>query len=151
MAAPIDRATSTRSDAPPGSGFPTNASQPSPHPERRDQAGRVTQPRREPSVRILTCPGPRFDRSTAADFVRGTIAQCRASRYVVLDLRDVTRMDVAGLLAICSLVRATRASGGSLRLCNAAPAVRRLLAAAGVHHLADVYHTREPAVAIDTD
>jgi anti-anti-sigma factor len=151
MAAPIDRTSASRSDAPHGSGFPTTASDPLPHPERRDHAGRVAPPRREPYVRILLCPGPRFNRPTAESFVPTASAQCRASRHVVLDLRDVVAIDVAGLLAIWSLVRVSRAVGGVLRLCNANPAVRRLLAAAGVHQLADVYHTREPAVVIDTD
>jgi anti-anti-sigma factor len=151
MAAPNDRAITPRVDAPPGRVAPTTASNASTHPERRDQAGRVAPPRREPFVRILLCPGPRFDRPTAEAFVPTASAQCRASRHVVLDLRDVVAIDVAGLLAIWSLVRVSRVAGGVMRLCNANPAVRRLLATAGVHQLADVYHTREPAVVIDTD
>jgi anti-anti-sigma factor len=64
---------------------------------------------------------------------------------VVLDLSDVVTVDAAGLLAVSSLVRASREGGGALRLCNPNQAVRRLLAAVGVHHLVDVYPNRRYA------
>jgi anti-anti-sigma factor len=110
-----------------------------------DKASGERTPNRRPVVQLLVCPGPRFVGARAARFVRSATPLCRAKPFVVLDMSEVTRMDAAGLLAIISLVRVCRGAGGALRLCSPNQAVRRLLAAAGVHHLVDVYHTRRHA------
>jgi anti-anti-sigma factor len=96
-------------------------------------------------VQLLLCPGPRFGGVQAERFVREVSRFCRARPLVVLDMGEVASVDAAGLLAVTALARTCRQAGGALRLCNPSRAVRGLLAAAGVHHLADVYGTRRHA------
>jgi anti-anti-sigma factor len=113
------------------------------HLERRDE----TTPR-GPCVLILLCPGPRFTGATARRFAHYAVVHCRATPCVVLDLSDVATVDAAGILAVSSLVRASRAAGGTLRLCSPNQSVRRLLATVGVHQLVDVYPTRRHALLV---
>lgn len=97
------------------------------------------------TVLVLVCPGPQFSGGRAARYARSATQLCKGRRMIILDLSEVRTMDAAGLLAITSLVRACRSAGGELRLCSPNHAVRVLLAAAGVHHLVDVYHSRRQA------
>jgi anti-anti-sigma factor len=90
---------------------------------------------------VVHCPGPRFCGRAAARFVRFASPLCRAELRLVLDFGDVRVIDAAGVLAVAGLARACRAGGGTLSLCNAAAAVRALLASVGLHDHADILHT----------
>jgi anti-anti-sigma regulatory factor len=96
-------------------------------------------------IAVLSCPGPTFSgqRATAFGVYAAGLALTKAQ--VVLDVSEVTSIDAAGLLAITSLARACRERGVALRLCGPTHSVRVLLAAAGVHRLADIFHTRRHA------
>jgi anti-sigma B factor antagonist len=97
-------------------------------------------------VTVVVCHGPELCGHAAARFARSAYVVCRKSAGVVVDLGGVSAIDAAGLRAIAGLARACRSFGGELRLCGATRSVRQLLAAAGVHRLADVFPTRHDAV-----
>lgn len=65
----------------------------------------------------------------------------------VLDLTRVERIDAAGVLAVLRTARRARESGRVLRVGGPSPAVRMLLASAGLADLAEVHPTRAQAVA----
>ena len=96
-------------------------------------------------IAVLSCPGPTFSGQRATAFGRQAARLALTKAQVVLDVSEVTSIDAAGLLAITSLARACRERGVALRLCGPTPAIRVLLAAAGVHRLADIFHTRRHA------
>src|SRR5687768_15549787 len=87
-------------------------------------------------VTVVPCPGPRLGGRAAVRFVRSVLPTCAAGRPVVVDLSAVASLDAAGLLAVAQVVRTVRAAGGEARLCGTSPAVRAVLAGAGIHHLA---------------
>lgn len=96
-------------------------------------------------IAVLACPGPTFSGERAAAFARhaAQLAQCKSQ--VVLDVSEVTSVDAAGLLALASLARVCREQGVALRLCGPTQPVRVLLAAAGLHRLAEIFHSRRHA------
>ncbi|WP_439621369.1 STAS domain-containing protein [Gemmata sp.] len=96
-------------------------------------------------IAVLACPGPAFTGERATAFGRHAARLALTKAQVVLDVSEVTSIDVTGLLAITSLARVCRERGVALRLCGPTQPVRVLLAAAGVHRLADIFHTRRHA------
>lgn len=96
-------------------------------------------------IAVLSCPGPTFSGQRATAFGRQVARLALTKAQVVLDVSEVTSIDAAGLLAITSLARACRERGVGLRLCGPTQSVRVLLAAAGVHRLADIFHSRRHA------
>lgn len=95
---------------------------------------------------VVRCPTPRLCGSAAEHFFRMALAGCPSGTPVVIDLDGVTVIDAAGLLGLARCVRAVRATGGVPRLCGPTPPVRALLAAAGLHAVVEVFHTRAQAV-----
>jgi anti-anti-sigma factor len=96
-------------------------------------------------IAVLSCPGPTFSGQRATAFGQHAARLALTKAQVVLDVSEVTSIDAAGLLAITSLARVCRERGVALRLCGPTHSVRVLLAAAGVHRLADIFHTRRHA------
>lgn len=69
-----------------------------------------------------------------------------AGPWLALDLRSVTFVDCSGLaLLVAGQVDATR-SGGTVRLANASPVVRRLIGLLGLEGSLPVYETLEDAL-----
>lgn len=97
-------------------------------------------------VTVLTAPGPRLRGQLAERFVQEAYDTCRTAATVVIDLSQVTAIDVAGLRAIARLVRVCLQADGTLRLSGPTRPVRLLLAAAGLSDAVEVYPTREFAV-----
>jgi anti-anti-sigma factor len=104
---------------------------------RSDEFGEVT---------VLTAPGPRLCGRLADRFAREAGDRCRAASVVVVDLSQVTAIDVAGLRTLARLARVCREADGTLRLSDPTRSVRLLLSAAGLYDAIEVFHTRELAI-----
>ena len=94
---------------------------------------------------MIHCWYPRFCGRHAARFEAEAFLP--PGGRLVLDLSRVEQADAAGVLAIVRLARRVRATGGLLRVWVPADSVRSLLASAGLADLAEVYQTRDHAVA----
>jgi anti-anti-sigma factor len=75
---------------------------------------------------VLSCRG-RIVLGVEAETLR-CIAMARPERRVVLDLQDVDEMDAAGLGLLVELHCRARQRAAELRIANASPRVRRLMA-----------------------
>lgn len=75
---------------------------------------------------VLSCCG-RIVLGVEAETLR-CIAMARPERRVVLDLQGVEEMDAAGLGLLVELHCRARQRAGELRIANASPRVRRLMA-----------------------
>jgi anti-anti-sigma factor len=60
---------------------------------------------------------------------------CRGERSIVLDLRNVSAIDAAGVGQLVRAYNLTRAVNGTLRITHAAPKVREMLVRAGLFDL----------------
>lgn len=111
---------------------------PEPHPGlRSEEFGEVV---------VLTAPGPRFCGRLADRFAREASDTCRTATAVVIDLSQVTAIDLTGLRTLARLARVCQGVDGTLRLSGPSRSVRLLLAAAGLSDAIEVFHTREFAV-----
>ncbi len=80
-----------------------------------------------------------LDRGTTLTLARELLPLEReAATSVVLDLTDLSFVDVGGLKLILEAARHLRATGGQLTLANPSPAVRRLLELTAIDQTADV-------------
>lgn len=109
----------------------------------RPRRPRPPAPPREESV-VLPAPPPALCGREAARWeARAFPVPGRA----VLDLSPVERIDGAGVLAVLRAARRAREAGRSVSICGPTPAVRMLLASAGLADLAEVHPTRDQALA----
>jgi anti-sigma B factor antagonist len=69
------------------------------------------------------------------------------SDQVVLDLSEVAFMDSTGLGAMLSCLRSMKAKGGTLRVCNLTPEVRRLFDMVMMDRVFDIHKDVETALA----
>ena len=69
-----------------------------------------------------------------ADQLAGAIQRCRrdGASTIVLDLAEMTFLDAAGLRVLVRVRRGLDAAGGTLRLINVRPSVRRVLTLTGL-------------------
>lgn len=86
-----------------------------------------------------------LDRATALTLARELLPVEGAS--IVLDLTDLSFVDVGGLKLILEAARRLRAAGGQLTLANPSPSVRRLLELTAIDQTADVVDEAVPAPA----
>lgn len=83
-------------------------------------------------VVLLRCRGA-IELGPAVELFSATAeAQLRQERAVVLDLREVTRMDARGVGALAELIAAARAPRPRVTLAAASPRVMALVALAGL-------------------
>jgi anti-anti-sigma factor len=87
-----------------------------------------------------------LDRSTTLALALELLPFERGGKaMVVLDLTDLTFVDVGGLKLILETARRLRAAGGQLMLANPSSAVRRLLELTAIDQTADVVDEAVPA------
>ncbi|HKW74426.1 MAG TPA: STAS domain-containing protein [Terriglobales bacterium] len=92
-------------------------------------------------IALFECEG-RLTVESANALRRAVITQAGMSN-VVLDLKDLTDVDAAGLGAIASLGNWARSTGVSLKLMNLMPRVERLLELTGLRTEFDICSARE--------
>jgi len=96
-------------------------------------------------LEVIRCWYSRLRSSQAARF-EAEVRYLRPNR-VVLDLSRVEQIDAFGVLAVARVARRVRATGGLLRVWVPDGRVRSRLAAAGLAEVAEVYQTRDQALA----
>lgn len=79
----------------------------------------------------------------SANVLRRAVTTLAGVRNVVLDLKDLTDVDAAGLGAIASLGSWARSTGVSLRLMNLMPRVERLMELTGLRAEFDICSARD--------
>lgn len=99
------------------------------------------------TVAVIAVPGRWFSGRKADDFAASLRTLDARPLCLVLDLSDVEVVDAVGLRALAGIARDYRERGGEVAFCGAARPVRHLMAAAGLHDLAEVYQTRNHAIA----
>lgn len=100
-------------------------------------------PARNPEPVVVSVPATELCGCTAARWE----ARAFPGGRTVLDLSRVERIDAAGVLAVVRTARRAHDSGRPLRVCSPTPAVRMLLASAGLNDLAEVHPNRDQALA----
>jgi anti-sigma B factor antagonist len=97
-------------------------------------------------VTVLIPQGRQVDASNNKAFGRTITTLVAAGDKVILDLGRVEYIDSGGCGAIVILGRQLRSGGGDLKLCSLNPPVRMVLELVRIHHLLDVFNTREEAL-----
>lgn len=77
--------------------------------------------------------------------VRAAIAE--GSKYIIVELRDVTFLSSSGLRTLLLLARELRRDGGDLVLCALQPQVAEVFHLTGFDQIFQLHHTREEAAA----
>lgn len=93
----------------------------------------------------ISCTGP-LDRTSAAGLKPAVASALANAPLVVLNLKDVPKIDAMGLSAIVSGLRSARLAGGDLRVVDGTSTVRKALARTGLHRLLPVFASIEEAL-----
>jgi anti-sigma B factor antagonist len=78
------------------------------------------------------------------DEVRNLVAKGR--KRLVLNMKDVTHIDSAGLGALVAAYHSAHSRGAILRLCHLKPIFKELLQVTGLLHVFQVFDTEEDAL-----
>lgn len=90
-------------------------------------------------VSLVTVSG-RVDSATAPDFEKTLHSLVQANRcQIVVDLKSVDYMSSAGLRGLVSVLKASKAGGGDLRLAQPSARVKEVLELAGLDTIFTVY------------
>src|ERR1700694_826249 len=65
---------------------------------------------------------------------------------VVFDLTQVKRLDSSGLGSIVACLKHLRTAGGDLKLCGLSKQIRTLFELVRMHHVFDIFNTRQEAI-----
>ncbi|OFI38746.1 hypothetical protein BIU82_17500 [Arthrobacter sp. SW1] len=93
----------------------------------------------------ISCTGA-LDRTSAAGLKPAVASALANAPLVVLNLKDVTKIDAMGLAAIVSGLRSARLAGGDLRVVDGTSTVHKALVRTGMHRLLPVFASIEEAV-----
>src|SRR5512140_2936928 len=81
---------------------------------------------------ILACQGHLICGDEAEALLAAVARLLSTSEQITLDLRDLSKMDCAGLGAIVASLNAARQRGRTLELCAVPPRIRRMINLAGL-------------------
>jgi anti-anti-sigma factor len=85
--------------------------------------------------RIVRVTVEEIDRATADQFIRELTTHEPGPYCLVVDVRDVTFIDAAGVQALLAVAEEMRAAGGVIAVRRAGRAVRRILDLLGLNEL----------------
>jgi anti-sigma B factor antagonist len=69
-----------------------------------------------------------------------------ANAKLVFDLTQVKQLDSSGLGSIVGCLKHLRTVGGDLKLCGLSKQIRTLLELVRMHHVFDIFNTRQEAI-----
>lgn len=97
-------------------------------------------------ITIVTLQGETLDASNAKA-LRAQLAPVLApGAKLVFDLTDVRFVDSSGLGVLLSCLRRVHSSGGDLKLCGMAKAVRALFELVRMNRIFEIYNSRDEAL-----
>ena len=82
---------------------------------------------------ILACQGHLICGDEAEALLAAVVRLLATSEQITLDLRELRKMDCAGLGAIVASLNVARQRGRSLELCAVPPRIRKMIDLAGLH------------------
>jgi anti-anti-sigma factor len=71
----------------------------------------------------------------------------RNQKKIVLDMRETSSVDLAGLSILVERLRALRSMNGNVKFCNLKPEVYQVIQMVGLGSILDLYPSREEALA----
>jgi anti-sigma B factor antagonist len=97
-------------------------------------------------VTIVTLQGETLDASNAKAFRADLVPVLAPGAKLVFDMKSVRFVDSSGLGALLSCLRQVHSSGGDLKLCEMAKAVRALFELVRMHRIFEIYNSRDEAL-----
>ena len=65
---------------------------------------------------------------------------------MIFDLTQVSRLDSSGLGSLVACLKQMRTEGGDLKLCGLSKQIRTLFEMVRLHHIFDIFNTRQEAI-----
>jgi len=96
-------------------------------------------------VTILVLSGEKLDESNAHAFKQGVTSVLAPNQKMIFDMSRLQFVDNFGLGVLLSCLRKLHAAGGQLKLFGLSNQVRRFLELVRLHHVFEIYNTREEA------
>lgn len=97
-------------------------------------------------VLILTPQGTTIDAANIKDFKKEMASTCEPNSKQLLDMSKIQFIDSAGIGGLLSHLRQIGTAKAELKLCSITKQVRALFELVRLHHLFDIYNTREEAL-----
>lgn len=97
-------------------------------------------------VAVVLIHADHLDASRAEEFKADMTPIIEENQKVVLDMRELTFVDSAGLGAVLSCLRRLAAGGGDLKLCNLTKPVRASFEIARMHRVVEITDSDTDAV-----
>jgi anti-sigma B factor antagonist len=97
-------------------------------------------------VKIAIVPGEYLDASNAQQFKHEVQPLLETGASTVFDLRHLQFVDSSGIGVLLSCRKQVNAAGGDLKLCGVSKQVRVLFELVRLHHIFEIFNTREEAV-----
>ena len=97
-------------------------------------------------VTIVTLRGETLDASNAKAFRADLVPVLTPGAKLVFDMKGVRFVDSSGLGALLSCLRQVHSSGGDLKLCEMAKAVRALFELVRMNRIFEIYNSRDEAL-----
>ena len=97
------------------------------------------------SVVVVGLAADSLDASNTNEFKSTAAQSVQPKTKMVLDLTQVQFIDSSGIGAILALLRKVTETGGDLKLSGLNQQVRTLFELVRLHHILDIYDTREEA------
>ncbi len=97
-------------------------------------------------VTIVTLQGETLDANNAKALKTDLGPVLAPGAKLVFDLKAVRFVDSSGLGLLLSCLRQVHSSGGDLRLCDMAKAVRALFELVRMHRIFEIFSTRDEAL-----
>jgi anti-sigma B factor antagonist len=97
-------------------------------------------------VTVVTLQGETLDASNAKALKTDLVPVLAPGAKLVFDMTGVRFVDSSGLGALLSCLRQVHSSGGDLKLCGMAKAVRALFELVRMHRIFEIYNSRDEAL-----
>lgn len=97
-------------------------------------------------VTVVTLQVETLDASNAKAFKTGLAAVLAPGAKLIFDMKGVRFVDSSGLGALLSCLRQVHSSGGDLKLCDMAKAVRALFELVRMNRIFEIYNSRDEAL-----
>jgi anti-sigma B factor antagonist len=96
-------------------------------------------------ITIVELP-QRLDSSTSRAFQQDMAPLMEPNSKLIFDLTHVSHLDSSGIGSMIACLKRLRTSGGEVKLCNSSKQIHTLLELVRLHHVFDIFNTRQEAI-----